>query len=236
MADPLADGSGFLARCLISEPQSTIGTRLHAKARHNPAALVAFGARLRAILEAPLPMCAETRALRPWFLPLSADARELLIGFADAVEAAQAPGGDLAHVTAAASKSAEQACRIAGVLCLWRDLHAAEVSPADMANGIELAQYYLGEASRLADAAAVTGEIDKAERLRRWLLESWPEPDVLVRDVVRLGPNALRESPKAWAALRLLEAHGWLVPLEPNAVVRGKPRKAAWRIVRAAGA
>jgi hypothetical protein len=27
-----------------------------------------------------------------------------------------------------------------------------------------------------------------------------------------------------------------LVPLEPNAVVRGKPRKAAWRIVRAAGA
>jgi hypothetical protein len=236
LADPLAEGTGFLARFLISESPSTIGTRLAAKARPNPAALVAFEARLRAILEEPLPMWEETRELRPRTLPLSAKARELLARYADAVEAAQAPGGDLHHIAAAASKSAEQACRIAGVLCLWRDLHAAEVSPADMANGIELAQYYLGEASRLADAAAVTGEIDKAERLRRWLLESWPEPDVLVRDVVRLGPNALRESPKAWAALRLLEAHGWLVPLEPNAVVRGKPRKAAWRIVRAAGA
>jgi hypothetical protein len=237
LADPLAEGTGFLARFLISEPPSTIGTRLAAKARPNPAALVAFEARLRAILEAPLPMCAETRALRPWFLPLSADARELLIGFADAVEAAQAPGGDLAHVTAAASKSAEQACRIAGVLCLWRDLHAAEVSPADMANGIELAQYYLGEASRLADAAAVSGEVDRAERLRRWLRDTWPHAEILRAEVVRHPPiRALRESPAARAALRLLEAHGWLVPLEPGAVVRGKPRKAAWRIVRAAGA
>jgi hypothetical protein len=237
LSDPLAEGTGFLARCLIAEPQSTIGTRLHAKARHNPAALAAFGARLREILEVPLPMDEETRALQPRLLRLSAGARELVIRFADAIELAQAPGGDLAHVTAAASKAAEQACRIAGVLCLWRDLNAAEVSLADMAAGIELAQYYLSEAARLADAATVTAEIDRAEKLRRWLLESWPEPDVLVRDVLRLAPiRALRESPAARAALRILEAHGWLVPLEPGATVRGAPRKEAWRIVRGTGA
>jgi hypothetical protein len=237
LADPLAEGTGFLGRCLIAEPQSTIGTRLHAKARHNPAALVAFGARLREILEAPLPMCAETRELRPRTLPLSAKARELLVRFADAIELAQAPGGDLAHVTAAASKTAEQAARIAGVLTLWRDLHAAEVDIDAMANGVELAQFYLGEAARLADAATVTAEIDKAERLRRWLLESWPHAEILPAEVVRHAPiRALRESPAARAALGILERHGWLVPLEPGTVVRGKPRKAAWRIVRGAGA
>jgi hypothetical protein len=50
--------------------------------------------------------------------------------------------------------------------------------------------------------------------------------------VVNKGPNALREAVKARAALRLLEAHGWLVPLEPGTVVRGKTRKAAWRVIR----
>jgi hypothetical protein len=237
LADPLAEGTGFLARCLIAEPPSTIGTRLAAKARHNPAALAAFEVRLREILETPMPMDPETRELRPGTLPLSAKARELLLRFADTIELAQAPGGDLAHVAPAASKTAEQACRIAGVLTLWRDLNAAEVSLADMAAGVELAQFYLGEAARLADAAAVSAEIDRAERLRRWLLESWPEADVLVRDVLRLAPiRALRESPAARAALRLLEAHGWIDALPPGTVVRGAFRKEAWRIVRGAGA
>jgi hypothetical protein len=235
LSDPLAEGTGFLARCLIAEPQSTIGTRLHANARHDPAVLAAFGRRLREILETPLPTDEETRELRPRTLPLSAGARELLARFADAVEAAQAPGGDLAHVTAAASKAAEQAARLAGVLCLWRDLNAAEVSPADMADGITLAQYYLGEAARLADAATVSAEIDRAERLRRWLLKSWPHPEITSAEVVNKGPNALRESPKAHTALRILEAHGWLVPIEPGTVVRGAARAEAWAIVRGAG-
>jgi hypothetical protein len=237
LSDPLAEGTGFLARCLVSEPPSTIGTRLSANARHDPAALVAFGARLREILETPLPMDEDTRELHPRLLPLSARARELLIRFADAVEAAQAPGGDLAHVTAAASKAAEQAARLAGVLTLWRDLNAEEVSLADMADGIALGQYYLGEAARLADAATVTAEIDRAERLRRWLLESWPHPEILPAEVVRHAPiRALRESPKARAALRLLEAHGWIDALPSGTVVRGAPRKEAWAIVRGAGA
>jgi len=52
---------------------------------------------------------------------------------------------------------------------------------------------------------------------------------------LRLAPiRALRESPKARAALGLLAKHGWIVPLEPGTVVRGAARKEAWRIVRAA--
>ena len=62
-------------------------------------------------------------------------------------------------------------------------------------------EFYLSEASRLASAAVVSSEIDNAEKLRQWLLERWVEPEVLVRDVVQLGPNALRETPKARAVL-----------------------------------
>ncbi|MFN4240812.1 MAG: YfjI family protein [Erythrobacter cryptus] len=231
MADPLAADTGFLPRFLICEPPSTIGTRLHENARHERAAIASFNARLRFILESEMPMDAETRELQPRWLPLSADARERLVRFSDSVERAQRPGGDMAHITGTASKAAEQAARIAGVLTLWRDLGAAQVEPVDMANAIELARFYLLEAARLADAAQVSAEIDQAEKLRRWLLEGFAETEVLVRDVVRRGPNSLRESPKARAALAILEKHGWLVRLDAGTVVRGSARAEAWRIV-----
>jgi hypothetical protein len=232
MADPLAADTGFLPRFLICEPPSAIGTRMQANARCDDRALEAFGRRLDAILNTPMPMDHETRALEPRTLQLTSDARALLVVFADATEAAQAPGGDLAHITGAASKAAEQAARIAGVFTLWRDLHAQEVEARDMADAITLAQFYLSEASRLASAATVSAEIDRAEALRRWLLEIWPEKQVLVRDVVRLGPSPLRESPKARAALGILEKHGWLVKLEAGTVVRGAARAEAWSIVK----
>ena len=47
-----------------------------------------------------------------------------------------------------------------------------------------------------------------------------------------IGPNALRETPKARAALGILEKHGWLVALEAGTVVRGAARKEAWRVIR----
>jgi hypothetical protein len=227
IADPLAADTGFLARFLICEPPSTIGTRLHAKTRHERAALDRFGERLRDILETTMPIDPQTRALAPRRLPLSNAAREALVRFADGVERAQAPGGDLERVTGAASKAAEQAARIAGVLTLWRDLAAVEVEPGDMANAIELARFHLLEAARLADAAQVSTAIAEAEKLRRWLLEGFEDTVVSVRDVVRKGPGSLRESPKARAALELLEQHGWLVRL----VVQGRERSARWRIM-----
>lgn len=232
MSDRQASDTGFLARFLICEPPSTIGTRFQAQVRRDDAALGAFAARLSAILATPMPMDAESRELQPRTLALSTGARGLLVAFADTIEAMQAKGRDLAHITGAASKAAEQAARIAGVLTLWRDLHAPEVDPRDMADAITLAQFYLSEASRLASAATLSAETDRAEALRRWLLESWPHPDVTSGEVVNRGPNALREALKARPAMQLLEQLGWLVPLEQGAVVRGKARKLAWRIVR----
>lgn len=235
MADPLAADTGFLPRFLMCEPPSAIGTRMQANARRDDMALLSFAARLGDILESPLPMEPETRELQPRILQLAPEARALLVAFSDAIEAAQAPGADLANIQGTASKAAEQAARIAGVLTLWRDLDAPKVEARDMADAIELAQFYLSEASRLASAALVSAEIDRAEALRKWLLENWSESEVLLRDVTRLGPGMLRESPKARAALGILEKHGWLTPLEAGTVVRGKARAVAWAIVKGAG-
>lgn len=236
LADPMTADTGFLSRFLICDPESTIGTRLHSRIRRDDAAMAELEMRLTSILQTSMPTEGDNdRELRPRYLPLSQNARALLVRYSDRVESEQASGGVLEHVTGAASKSAEQACRIAGVLTLWADLDAPDVSAEAMANGITLAQFYLSEAARLASAAAVSPEVDQAERLRKWLLGSWPYSEVLVSDVLQKGPGrALRESAKARAAIRILEAHGWLAPLEAGTVVRGKPRKESWRIVRGA--
>lgn len=233
MADPMAADTGFLPRFLLCEPASTIGTRLHSRMSFDRAALEAFAGRLGAILQTSLPKDEETRTLEPRTLPLASDARALLTRFADAVEVAQRKDGEFANLTGTASKAAEQACRIAGTLTLWSDLHAPEVTGETMADAIMLAQFYLAEALRLADAATVSVEIDRAEALRRWLLEKWPHPEILPSEVVRHAPiRALRESPSAKKALEMLAAHGWLEALPEGAEVRGASRKLAYHIVR----
>ncbi|MCL5779306.1 hypothetical protein M1105_20365 [Limibaculum sp. FT325] len=103
-----------------------------------------------------------------------------------------------------------------------------------MAQGAQLAQFYLGEAVRLSDASTVSAEIGRAEALRRWLIEQWSEQDIIPREIQQFGPNALRESPKVRAAIGILVDHGWLVPLPEGTVIRGAPRKLAYRIVRGA--
>lgn len=233
LGDAMAGESGFLPRCLMCEPVSTIGTRLHDASQRDLGPVDAFGDRLSDVLHTAMPMDPETRELKPRILNLSTDARAQLVKFSDAVETSQAAGGEMEAVRGYASKAAEQAARIAGVLTLWANLGASEVTGEAMANGIDLARFYLMEAARLAGAATISAAVSKGEALRKWLLaDSWGKDWVTVREIVRNGPNRLRESPEALKAAQLLADHGWLVPIPPGTKIDGVARKQSWRVIR----
>jgi hypothetical protein len=233
LANPISVMSGFMPRFLLCEPETTIGTRLQKNVRLEMKALDAFGARLTQILRTPLPMDAETRELSPRLLKLSPDALQMLASFGDEMEIAQAPGARFSAVTGFASKAAEQAARIAGVLTAWQDLNANAVQAETMAKAIQLARYYLGEALRLIDAANVSAEIERAEALRKWLIETWPHEDIVPSEILQRAPiRALREKPAADAAIEVLVKAGWLVQLRDGTRVRGKRRKRAYQLVR----
>lgn len=233
LSDPMASDTGFLPRCLTCEPVSTIGTRLHCADAADETALAHFGERLDDILNTAMAMDPETRELRPRRLTLSPAAREALIAFSDAVERSQAPGGECEQVRGHASKAAEQACRIAGVLTLWADLSAPEVPAAAMANGIALARFYLSEAQRLAGMAAMSDSVAKAEDLRLWMLSgSWGKPWLTVTDAMQRGPNRLRERDAVTKAIAMLFEAGWLEPMPQGTVLDGKARRHSWKIIR----
>lgn len=195
LADPLVAGQGFLARFLITDPPSAIGTRL--RRGHDSGSrlnLDAFTSRLAQILATPMPTGDTERELAPVTLPLSPRARDLLWRFYEETERAQALGGDLEQIRSYGSKAAEQAARIAGVLTLWTDLDAPEVAPEAMGWGIELARFYLGEARRLAEAGGISEETNRAEMQRRWLVNSWPHDEIIPREVVRFGPTVCEKA------------------------------------------
>ncbi|GAB5447175.1 YfjI family protein [Gymnodinialimonas sp.] len=242
LADPVASGQGFLARFLIAEPQSAIGLRLAPEAPTGAATqLAAFSARLRAILDAQKPLAGDTlQQLEPPHLALSQDARTVLWEYYVETETAQQMGGGLEGLTAYASKTAEQAARIAGVLTLWESLSAREIQVGMMKKGVKLARFYLGEAKRLAEAAEISAETEKAERLRLWLLQSWPgiavdhgrDPQtILPRDIIRFGPGSMREGKAVTALTGMLVKFGWLAPLEHGAVIDGAARRVAFQII-----
>ena len=231
MADPLAADTGFLPRFLMCEPSSTIGTRLYSNSYKNQNPILTFDSRLKAILEAEMPMDEETRELYPKLLTLSEGAQSLIIKFADEIEEEQLEGRSLIELTGTASKTAEQAVRIAGVLTLWNDLDAKEVASETMQDAITLAHYYLLEASRLAKSAIVSTQIQESERLREWLFKVWKKPYIIASDILQFGPNKLRDIKLVRKAIQPLVENGWLIQTEPNFVVDGKMRKVAYKVI-----
>lgn len=230
LSDPIANGQGFLARFLITEPASTMGLRLHREPKpESQGALEAHANRIGAMLrQEPRLRDGAENELSPAVMPLNRDARVLLIGFADAVEMDLPTGKALERVRPFAAKAAEHAARIAGVMAAYAG--ASSVDGPTMANAITLARYYLEEAVRLADAALISKETQKLERLRTWLVESWPEEFISATDARQWGP--FRETAICRKLMSELANFGWLLPVSEGALVKGKHRREAFKVVR----
>lgn len=233
LADPLAAQQGFLPRFLMVSPASQIGRRIgHEPSQLSMDTVAAFATRITDLLELPFPTVSGSRQeLAPRLLPLSPEAKSMLRSYYEEVEMAQAPFHEFSEVRAFASKSAEQAARIAAVLTLVADVDAAEVSGRTMEMAVTLANYYLREAARLLGASAISAETRQLHELLRWLQQR-KEEDFVISDIVQRGPNALRDTKLAKRLVASLLEHGAVVALPELSIVSGKQRREAYRVVR----
>lgn len=164
LGDTLANDQGLLARCLIAEPLTLAGTRFYrpANVQRRPE-VVAYNERLKALL-AIVPNVhpdSDGYELVPQELAISKLASQHWVEFYDEVEAKQAPGKEFACIRPFASKAAEQAARIAGVIAMVESSGITQVEEEHMLGGIKIARFYLREHLRLMGSA----QQEKSERL-----------------------------------------------------------------------
>lgn len=236
--DPIYTDQGFLARVLIAWPDTTAGTRLYvAEDPYQDAAIARYWRALTDLLERPFPLRPDTRnELTPRELPLSAEAKAEWVTYFDAIERQQGERGALEPVRGFASKAAEHAARLAGVLALVADPDAREIGLTAVRSGILLMDYYLTEALRVQDGGIADPELRQAQRLLDWLHGlkgegGQPERHIHLAKVYQFGPSGIRDAKTARHLLGILVKHRWLTKIDGGMVLDGKFRKEVWRIV-----
>ena len=229
LADELMQNQGFLPRFLIAYPQSLKGSRLYSNenVRQNPSVIHFYHA-CETLLAQSLRIGEETGGLILDTLCLDADAHTLWAMHHDNIEAMLVPNGELTLVSAFASKNAEQALRIAGVLTIAENSASRIITAHTMANAIQLAQWYLKEALRLRQDGTTSPEILKAERLLEWIQSSGKRL-ISVRLVQR--NTSLDTKAKAEPIIKLLAEHGYLKQGTGSVFIEGISTKAFWEVV-----
>ena len=218
LADPLAQGQGLLARCLISQPATLAGTRTYKAVdpNENPATQ-RFHQSVRELLGMQPAYWPEGdgHELKPRDLPMTADAAALWIAFYNEVERQQANGGELAEARPFASKAAEHAARIAGVMTMLEDPDARTIGAKAIEGAIVVTGFYVNEHLRLTGASKDARHIAELAALWDWLKD---KELVSSKDVLQRTPRAIRRL-KADGIKRLLtelEARGYVRQQDEN--------------------
>lgn len=233
LADPLLADIGLLSRILVAAPTPAAGSRTWREPDAScEEALRRYQRQLEAILGRQLPLAEGARnVLQPRPLSLSPLARQLWIRFADSVEAELGGDGKLAPIRAFANKLPEHATRLAAVLALVEEIGVSQLSEEHLARGIQMADFYAGEALRLFETGATDPDLLLAQRVLDWLHGAWPEGKVSLPDIYQRGPKAVRDLKTAKKVVHILAEHGWLVPVEGGAEIAGVRRRKVWEIV-----
>ena len=165
----LARGTGFMARFLISHPESTQGQRLFSNPPDAWPYLADFHRRLSCILEQPVPMDKDG-ILTPRLLTLTPEAKAAWITFHDMIETQLGARGELYDVRDVASKAADNAARLAAVFQVF-EFGESPVSLYCLEAASRLVAWHLKESTRFFGELCLPEELGAAVRLDDWLLQ-----------------------------------------------------------------
>lgn len=223
----LARGSGFWARFLITAPTSTKGTRLFEEAPARWPQLTIFQSRLSALLALPLPLD-ELGALHPPELSLTPSAKKEWIEFHDTVEKQLSDDGEFSEVADIASKSADNAARLAAGFHIIAGADG-DISAENMRRGCTIALWHLYEARRVFSESTATSESQAVFRLDSWLVNYCRTNGCLRvarQTAMQRGPRATRPKESLDAALAVLaklnrlRINGPVIELNPKLLSR----------------
>lgn len=229
----MCESQGFLPRCLISYPESTVGSRPYVKVNALDLPEVkAYLQRCNALLDRTFPLApkpAPKNQLEPPSINLSPEAYVCWIDFHDKFENTLGKGEAYHSIRRFGSKAAEHVLRVAGVLSVFEKPLATQIEKNYTERAIEIIHYYLYERTRLESYSSIDSSLMTAQRVLDWA-SSKGKQAILLRDLYQYGPSEVRSKDKALAILKILEEHGKAFPIPANEVFKGSSGK-AWRFV-----
>jgi hypothetical protein len=194
---------GFIARCLITWPRSTIGSRSYRPPPSGMPAVARLHRRFRVLLDMPLPVTGSDMTLAPPLLKLSPAAFSLWRKFHDDVEASLSQSGEYGNIPDIGAKVAENATRIAAVFHILENGPAGDIDERTMSAAVSVAVWHLTEARRVIGAVDKPQAVADAELLLDWLRRQVDQP-IKPRRILSAGPPALRDRTRRDTALKLL--------------------------------
>jgi hypothetical protein len=212
--NPIARSSGFAARFLVAYPESTQGNRqetidsLLTPTSKN--ALNLFYSRINTLLEQHLGNINNKGQLDLPTLRLSNDALQVWVDYFNNVESTLKAGGTFEDYSDIASKSSDNAARLAGLFHLFGGGDISEpINSQCMYSACQIAIWHLYEAKRFYDGVAVPIEIHNANKLETWLKQYFKQhqDSTIARKTLlqRVGYAPLRKSGTLNQALEILE-------------------------------
>ncbi|MBC7501456.1 MAG: DUF3987 domain-containing protein [Herminiimonas sp.] len=208
----LARGTGFLARFLMADPESTQGTRLFTEPPENMPALACYHSEINRILQAPAPIN-DRGGLEPSMLALTPEAKGAWIRFHDEIETGLGKGGELQEVRDVASKIADNAVRLAALFHIIGGGIGA-ISLDNFVSASVIAAWHLNEALRFFGELALPEAEADAAALDEWLIDycNVNRVDVVpTRTISQYGPYKVRGKERLQAAVDELIERGRVV-------------------------
>lgn len=232
-SDPLLSGQGFMSRCLCSFPGSTIGNRPYREANLSSDPMMSpYHARMQEIIGLPYPMGPAGMGLDPRNLTLQPGAKRTWIGFHNHIENLMKDGAPLRPVKGFAAKAAEHAARLAAVLAFFDDIEVQAIGSHQIAAGIALTEFYIGEALRLFNSATTNPSLLLAEKVLSWARHPERNGLISLTDLYQKGPSQLRTKAAALRIIDILVDHNQIYRVEGGYTVDGIYRRHVWRVAQ----
>ena len=203
----LARGTGFLARFLVAWPSSTQGYRPFTEPPETWPKLARFNQRITEILKTATPI--NDGKLEPAMLTFTPAAKQAWIAFHDALEAELRSGGELFDVRDVASKTADNAARLAALFHVFIHGMGGAVDMDCFEGASQIAAWHLSESKRFFGELALPVELANATRLDTWLVDYGKRERTRVisrREAQRFGP--VRDKDALKQALQELDELG----------------------------
>jgi hypothetical protein len=202
----LARGIGYFARFLIAWPESTQGTRLFTEAPEHWPFLEVFNTRISQILSEQVSMD-EEGCLQPTLLKFSPEAKALWIKFHDSIEVLLSSGEKLYSVRDVASKSADNAARLAALFHVFAHGTSGLIGEDSFESASLIVAWHLSESRRFFSELALPEELADAVRLNDFLVKYCLDhkTHIAAKSMVsQCGPNQLRKKERLDRAIKEL--------------------------------